>query len=370
MTMDLGLFMMPLHPPQRPVSETYKEDSDKIILADQLGFSEAWVGQHFTCTTEPIASPLMFMAALINQTRQIKFGTGVINLPCHSPAVVAAELAQFDHMSNGRLMFGIGPGSLATDFALFKMTNPKEREERLLESVETIQKIWIQDPPYRIEGKYYSVVVEDNIHPHLGTGYMPKPFQHPMPPIAMSVMSPNSGTAKKAAMRGWSMMSANFVTSYIVGTHWQKYLEGCDEAGNQPRPGEWRVARNVLVARTDEEAREFLFDPRCSQRFYFDYLWQALSLANYTVILKADPKMPDEDVTIDMLLEDLVIYGSPKTVAEKLVALRESVGPFGNLMLAVTDWEGVNRKREEDSMRLLAKEVMPVLDKARIPQVA
>jgi alkanesulfonate monooxygenase SsuD/methylene tetrahydromethanopterin reductase-like flavin-dependent oxidoreductase (luciferase family) len=106
--------MMPLHPPQRPVSETYKEDSDKIILADQLGFSEAWVGQHFTCTTEPIASPLMFMAALTNQTRQIKFGTGVINLPCHSPAVVAAELAQFDHMSNGRLMFGIGPGSLAT----------------------------------------------------------------------------------------------------------------------------------------------------------------------------------------------------------------------------------------------------------------
>jgi alkanesulfonate monooxygenase SsuD/methylene tetrahydromethanopterin reductase-like flavin-dependent oxidoreductase (luciferase family) len=206
-------------------------------------------------------------------------------------------------------------------------------------------------------------VVDMAIHPHLGTGFMPKPLQKPMPPIAMSVMSPNSGTAKRAAMRGWSMMSANFVTKAIVASHWQKYLEGCEAIGKRPEPADWRVARNVLVARTDEEAREFLYDRRCSQRFYFDYLWQALSLANFTVILKADPTLPDVEMTTEMLLEDMVIYGSPKTVADKLAALREKVGPFGSLMLAATDWEGINRKREEDSMRLLAQEVVPILKK-------
>jgi alkanesulfonate monooxygenase SsuD/methylene tetrahydromethanopterin reductase-like flavin-dependent oxidoreductase (luciferase family) len=368
--MDLGIFMMPLHPPQRPVADTYKEDADKIILADKLGFDEAWVGQHYTCTSEPIASPLMFMAALINQTKRIKFGTGVINLPCHHPAVVAAELAQFDHMSQGRLLFGIGPGSLATDFALFKVTEGKEREDRMLESVDMIQKIWTQDPPYDLQGKHYSITIDNDIHAHLGTGFMPKPFQKPMPPIAMSVMSPNSSSARRAAMRGWSMMSANFVSAYILGTHWQKYIEGCDAIGAKPDPTKWRVAPNVLVARTDEEAKEFLQDTRCSQRFFFDYLWQALRLANYTVILKADPDMPDKDVTLDIMLEDMVISGSPKTVAEKLVALREKIGPFQGLMLGATDWEGVNRVREENSMTLLATEVVPQLHKLGAAKVA
>ena len=233
----------------------------------------------------------------------------------------------------------------------------------MLESVDMIQKIWTQDPPYDLQGKYYSIKIDQNIHAHLGTGFMPKPFQKPMPPIAMSVMSPHSGTAKRAAMRGWSMMSANFVSSYILGTHWQKYLEGCDAIGVKADPTKWRVARNILVARTDEEAREFVADARCSQRFFFDYLWQALRLANYTVILKADPNMPDENVTLDMMLDDMVISGSPATVTEKLVALREKIGPFGSLMLGATDWEGVNRDREENSMRLLATEVMPRLNK-------
>ena len=361
--MKLSTFMMPLHPPQRAVAETYQEDAEKIILADKLGFEEAWVGQHYTCSTEPIASPLMFMAALINQTRRIKFGLGVVNLPCHHPATVAAEVAQFDHMSRGRLLMGIGPGALATDFQLFDMLNGREREERMHESIDMIQKIWTQGPPYNFKGKYYEINVDKDIHPHLGTGFMLQPFQKPMPSITMSVMSPNSSSAKRAALRNWPMMSANFVASYIVGSHWQKYLEGCEEAGRKPDISTWRVARNVLVARTDEEAKEFLYDKRCSQNFYFDYLWQALKLANYTVILKENPDTPDEDVTVESLLDHLVIYGSPKTVVEKIAAMREKVGPFEHLLLAATDWDGVNRAREEASMKLLATEVVPILER-------
>ena len=84
--MHLCLFMMPLHPPERPMHETLAEDTEKSLLADRLGFQEVWVGEHFSATSEPIASPLMFMAGLVHRT-SLNFGTGVINLPNHHPAI-------------------------------------------------------------------------------------------------------------------------------------------------------------------------------------------------------------------------------------------------------------------------------------------
>jgi alkanesulfonate monooxygenase SsuD/methylene tetrahydromethanopterin reductase-like flavin-dependent oxidoreductase (luciferase family) len=90
-----------------------------------------------------------------------------------------------------------------------------------------------------------------------------------------------------------------------------------------------------------------------------------LSLANFTLVLKANPNQPDAEVTLDMLLEDLVIYGSPKTVAEKIAAFREKTGAFGRLVLAMPDWE-YNRAAHETSMKLMATEVLPKLSKARV----
>jgi alkanesulfonate monooxygenase SsuD/methylene tetrahydromethanopterin reductase-like flavin-dependent oxidoreductase (luciferase family) len=192
---------------------------------------------------------------------------------------------------------------------------------------------------------------------------MLKPYQQPHPPIAISVMSPFSGTAKVAGLNGWAPVSANFIPSYSVASHWQKYQEGCEAAGRQPDPSQWRVSRNIVVARTDDEARDMVFDPKGSLNYYFDYLWQALTIGNYTIAIRPDPKMADADVTVPMLIEDMVIYGSPRTVADKIMAFREKVGPFGKLVLAMTDW-GADRAREEASMRLLGTEVAPLLQAA------
>jgi alkanesulfonate monooxygenase SsuD/methylene tetrahydromethanopterin reductase-like flavin-dependent oxidoreductase (luciferase family) len=364
--MELGIFMMPLHPPHRGVQDTYQEDLDKIIMADKLGYGEAWVGQHFTAATEPISSPFMFMAACIPVTRQIKFCTGVINLPCHHPAIVAAEAAQFDHMSKGRFIFGVGPGALATDFQLFQNEEGWARLRKALESIDFIQKIWEGGPPYDIKGEFYQITVDKNVVPELGTGFMPKPFQKGGPPIASSLMSPSPGLGKITGERGWIPISANFIPTYSVATPWQKYLEGCEAAKRKADPSEWRVCRNIVVARTDEEARQMVFDPKGGLNYYFSYLWKALSLANYTMVLKADPSMPDEKVTLDMLLEDLVIYGSPKTVAEKIAAFKARTGEFGRLVLAMSDWAH-GRAGEENSMKLLAAEVLPLLNKGLRP---
>jgi alkanesulfonate monooxygenase SsuD/methylene tetrahydromethanopterin reductase-like flavin-dependent oxidoreductase (luciferase family) len=357
--MDLGIFMMPLHPPHRSPTETYREDLDKILLADRLGYSEAWVGQHFTAATEPIASPLAFMAAAIPVTKQITFCTGVLNLPCHHPATVAAECAQFDHLSRGRFIMGIGPGALATDFQLYGNEEGWARLRKCLESIDMIKKIWAGGPPYHLKGEFYEMTVDKNIVPELGTGFMPK---QPHPPIASSLMSPSPGLGKITGEQGWLPISANFIPTYSVATHWVKYAEGCEAAKRKADPDDWRVCRNIVVARSDAEARDLVFDPKGSLNYYFSYLWKALSLANYTIVMKANPNQSDSEVTLPMLLEDLVIFGSPRTVAEKIRAFRDRTGSFGKLVLAMSDWE-YRRTDEEQSMHLLATEVLPVLRK-------
>jgi alkanesulfonate monooxygenase SsuD/methylene tetrahydromethanopterin reductase-like flavin-dependent oxidoreductase (luciferase family) len=356
--------MMPIHPSHRPPDVTLAEDAEKIVLADKLGFTEIWVGEHFTSTTEPITAPLIFMASLIPQTKKITFACGVINMPVHHPAIVAAEAAQFDHMCRGRFILGIGPGALASDWEVFKSADGKAREEMTLESIDIIKKIWSQDPPYQIHGKYWDVTLEKTIIPSLGFGTMSKPYQKPHPPIAMSIMSPNSGSAKTAAIHGFSPISANFIPTYSVASHWKRYLEGCEIAKRVPNGDDWRVSRNVIVARTDEEAREMAHDKEGSTFLYYDYLWHGMSVGKYTIAMKADPNAADDSITVPMLIDDLVIHGSPKTVADKLIAFRETVGPFGKIILGAIDWNGKNRKLDQASMTLMANEVMPILNKS------
>src|SRR5215470_11325893 len=161
--MRLGMFMMPVHPPARSFTDSLAEDSEKSLLADALGFDELWIGEHFSASTEPIPSPLMFMANLVARTKNLTFGTAVINLPNHDPVVVAAEVAQFDHMSRGRFMLGIGPGGLVSDMELFGNADVAVRQRKVLESIRMIQKIWSQDPPYEMKGEFWSVKLKDNI---------------------------------------------------------------------------------------------------------------------------------------------------------------------------------------------------------------
>ena len=122
--MKLGLFSMPLHRPEKPFLQTLEEDREAILLADRLGYSEAWIGEHFTSKVEQIASPLIFLATLIHETRSIRFGTGVINIPHHHPVTVASHVALFDNLSEGRFLFGVGPGGLVSDAEMYGPPGP------------------------------------------------------------------------------------------------------------------------------------------------------------------------------------------------------------------------------------------------------
>ena len=357
--MRLGLFMMPVHPADRAFADTLAEDEEKSLYADALGFDELWLGEHFSATTEPIPSPLMFMASLLPRTKNLTFGTAVICLPSHHPVKVAAEVAQFDAMSRGRFMLGIGIGGLFSDFELFGNSDRKVRERKAMESIAMIQRIWAQDPPYDIDGEFWSVKLKDAIIPALGIGYMPKPYQKPHPPISMSVASRNSPTARVAALRGWGIISANNVPSEALGSHWEIYSQACNEAGKPARGDNWRVSRNIMIAPSEAEARDRVHSEQGANRYFYSYMREVLSRVGLLSALKPRVDMTDAEATVEAITEGSALYGSPKTFLDKLIAFRDGAGPFGTLLMTGLDWSGPNRAWERDSMRLLAQEVMP-----------
>ena len=365
--MKLGLFMMPLHDPKRAYMDVLKQDREAILLADSLGYDEAWVGEHYACKTEPIPNPLQFMATLVPLTKRIVFGTGVINLPQHHPANVAGDVAQFDHLSEGRYIMGVGPGGLGSDFELFE-TFDKDRSAMMAESIDIIHKIWASDPPYRIHGKFWNVVVDREVQLHLGVGPMLKPFQQPHPPLAVSAMSPKSSTARLAGERGWGMVSANFTPSNQVVTHWQAYCEGAEKAGRLPDRNNWRVARSIVCTETDAEAADYLANEDCSPGWYYAYLRDNLRTYKMTKIFKPTESMTDDELTVPHMLEMMVISGSPRTVLDRLVALVDEIGWFGTLLVTHKDWD--NPALHRRSMRLISEEVLPRLDQHMSTRVA
>ena len=358
MTVKLGMFTMPFHHPSRDYATILEEDREAIVLADRLGFSEVFVGEHFSSWSERITSPLIFLATLVDRTRQIHFGTGVINLPQLHPATVAAHAAMFDQLCRGRFIMGIGPGGLASDLELFDVGQAELRPQMVIESIDTILALWAQDPPYRIDGRFWKVSLEKSIYPEFKVGYVPRPFQQPHPPIALSLLTPNSNSARTAGERGWIPVSGNFFHRRYLRGHWERYVEGCERAGRRPDPDIWRVSRSVLVTETDAEAEDYLADPSNGLSFYYRFfLFSFTQLRKALFMVKPDLDMPDEAVTMDAIKRGMIIAGNSRRVLDQLVALRDEIGPFGTLLMAGHDWDQPKLWRR--SMELLATEVMP-----------
>ena len=149
--MKLGYFTMPIHPSARNYTQTLKEDREAILLADRLGYAEAFIGEHMTDVCETIPSCLSFIASLAHDTRQIRSGSGTVNLPNSHPAQVAAHVSMIDHMLEGRFIFGIGPGGLRSDWEMFGNLEA-DRNAMFVECIDQILAIWTGDPPYDLEG--------------------------------------------------------------------------------------------------------------------------------------------------------------------------------------------------------------------------
>ncbi|MGZ5166784.1 MAG: LLM class flavin-dependent oxidoreductase, partial [Burkholderiales bacterium] len=176
--MRLGYFTMPMHPQHRSPTETLQEDRDAIIFADKLGFYDAFVGEHLTEKSENVTNSFIFLATLIHATKTIKLATGTSNLSHTHPTLVAAHAAMFDHLAQGRFIFGISPGALASDAEALGMLQ-EDRNKIFAEAIDVILAIWERDPPYDIDfpNNRFKVSTAKTMMKHLGVGYMGKPYQ-------------------------------------------------------------------------------------------------------------------------------------------------------------------------------------------------
>ncbi|NNL85268.1 MAG: LLM class flavin-dependent oxidoreductase, partial [Myxococcales bacterium] len=233
--MKLSYFTMPLHPTERKIHETLREDRAAFLLAEQLGFHEAFVGEHISDRAETVTSCLMFLASLAYETTTLRLGSGTINLPNAHPATVAAQVAMIDHMLQGRFIFGISPGGLRTDAEVFGNLD-RDRGAMFRESISQVLAIWAKDAPYDLTGEFWRTSTRRSMDLEIGQGVIAKPFQNPHPPIMVASMSPFSESVRRAARARWSIISANFLQPTWVASHWQKLCEGWQEAGLAPEP--------------------------------------------------------------------------------------------------------------------------------------
>ena len=227
--MNLGFFTMPIHPLEKDWRLALKEDREAFLLADELGFTEAYVGEHATDKAENITSCIAFLAWIAAATKNIKLGTGTINMPNTHPAAVAASIAMLDHMLDGRLIFGISPGGLLSDAELFGNLDA-DRAAMFLEAINQVLQIWEGEPPYNLQGKYWNISTEKTLMQDIGQGFIARPLQRPHPPIVVTAVAPFSKGVTEAAARGWDPISANFLMPAWVKSHWPKYVEGCERS--------------------------------------------------------------------------------------------------------------------------------------------
>ena len=356
--MQVGFFTMPLHPPGADFTQTLEDDLKQIIELDRLGYQEAWIGEHFTAEWENIPAPDLLIAQALGLTKNIKLGTGVTCMPNHNPFTLAHRIAQLDHMAKGRFLWGVGSGGFPGDFEVFGF-DPASGEQRSMsrESLETILQLWNDPKPGVYESKYWRFTVPDPVD-EIGLRLFVKPYQKPHPPIGVAGVSIKSKTLMLAGERGYIPMSINIVPPATLVGHWEAVEEGAATTGRNPDRSNWRIAREVFVAETTEEARKLALEGNLSRDFH-DYFLRLLPRCRMLHLMKEDPDMADSDVTIDYLIEKLWIVGSPDHVAEKLEELYHTVGGFGVLLTMGHEW--VPEESWRRSVSLLSQEVLPRL---------
>ena len=362
--MRLGYFTMPVHPMHRDWSETLREDREAIILADQLGFYDAFMGEHLTDACENVTNSMIFQATLIHATKRIKLATGTTNLSQMHPVVIAANAAMLDHLAGGRFIMGISAGALTSDAEALGLLD-EDRNKIFAEAIDAILAIWERDPPYDIDlpENRFKIAIRRVPALELGVGIMAKPFQKPRPEIVGTVVAPFSPGVVLMGKRDFHPLSANFLLARHLKSHWQNYAKGKAEVGQAAHVSDWRVARTIFVADDDKTAKRYgCEDPNSPYRFYFSQMLAKMKRGNRLYVFKSHKEQPDEEITEDFVMHHCVTYGTVNKVVDEILKLREETGDFGELVYAGMDW--VDPQLARRSMQLIAEQVMPRVNAA------
>jgi alkanesulfonate monooxygenase SsuD/methylene tetrahydromethanopterin reductase-like flavin-dependent oxidoreductase (luciferase family) len=177
--MQFGLFYQLPHDARYTHAERYAELFELIGFGEALGFDVAWLAEiHFSGAFSLLSAPLMVASVLAQRTPRIRLGTAVSVLPLQQPLSYAEQAATADLLSGGRLEFGVGRGSIPTQFHGFGIAM-EENRARFDEALELIRLAWTRER-FSYQGRFYRA---DNL------SVVPKPVQQPHPPLRVAVHS-------------------------------------------------------------------------------------------------------------------------------------------------------------------------------------
>ena len=335
-----GIFMAPFHPAGQNPTLALERDLELIVRLDELGYDEAWIGEHHSAGLEIIASPEVFIAAAAQRTRHIRLGTGVCSLPYHHPLMLADRMVLLDHLTRGRVMFGVGPGALPSD-AFMMGIDPATQRERMEESLGAIMALLTSDEPVSLQTDWFTLR-EARLQ------LRPYTYPHFEVAVAATVSPAGPRTAGRYGVGLLSLGATSMGGFAVLGDHWKIWNDQAQAFGHQVDRSTWRLVGPMHVARTRKQAFE---EVEYGISDWIDYF-------RNVVALPLAPEEPDPRKWPQALVESgAAVIGTPDDAAAQLERLKKQSDGFGCFLIMAQDW--VDRQASLASYELLAKEVFP-----------
>lgn len=331
-----GVFLAPFHNPVENPTIGLRQDIELARIADDLGYDEYWFGEHHSGGVETISSPELMIAAAAEVTRRIRLGTGVITLPYHNPLMVANRIAQLDHLTRGRAIFGLGPGLLVEDAAMLGI-QPGQTRQMMAEAIEVILRL--------LKGEVVTETTDwftlENARLHL------LPFTRPHPQIAVASSGTPSG-GRTAGKYGFSMLcvAATDIGGFnVLAENWKIAEEMGAIHGNIMDRQNLRLVAPMHIAETREKARE---NVRYGLERWIRY---------YSCVAPQPFDTQGKDPVDALVDSGRAVIGTPDDAIALIERLHGKQGDFGVFLHQHVDWADWDQTKK--SYELYARYVMP-----------
>ena len=338
-----GIFMAPFHPVGQNPTLALERDLELIVRLDELGFDEAWIGEHHSAGYEIIASPEVFIAVAAERTKHIRLGTGVSSLPYHQPLMLADRMVLLDHLTRGRVMLGVGPGALPSD-AFMMGIDPQQQRRMMEEALEVMLRLFAGE---RVTHTTDWFTLNDAALQLL-------PYRQPFEVAVAAQVSPSGPRA--AGRFGLGLLSLGATSSGgfdVLGSHWGVMEERAEEFGTTVDRQRWRLVGPMHIAETEEQARK---DVEFGLADWVDYFRRVAALA----------LAPESDSTADLVdamnASGLAIIGTPDMAVAQIQRLIDQSGGFGSYLFMAHEW--ADRDATLKSYELFARYVAPLFQQS------
>jgi limonene 1,2-monooxygenase len=334
-----GIFLAPFHPVGQNPTLALERDLQLIEHLDALGFDEAWFGEHHSAGYEIIASPEVFIAAAAQRTQQIRLGTGVSSLPYHQPFILADRIVLLDHLTRGRVMFGVGPGALPSD-AFMMGIDPARQRDMMEESLEAILRL--------LAGEI--VTMETDWFKLVQARLQLRPYQRPMPEVAVAAQISPAGP-RLAGRLACSLLSLGATTAGgfdVLASHWQVMEERAEEFSTTVDRNNWRLVGPMHIADTKEQA---IADVAFGLDQWVDYFQRVAALP-------IAPNTDDFESLVDALnASGIAVIGTVDDAIAQIERLQVQSGGFGTYLCMGHEW--ADTEATKHSYELIARYVAP-----------